>query len=205
MKKILCLVLAMLMLCTTAVALADSVVEEPEFDRSRLTGSDLYHYDKFTKEWNVQGSYQKEYSDARVIVCLLLFDTYVENSMGPELRIMFFDKEAQAYDTVTAFRAIVGEKIFCWESLEQGTNGSNAFSGEVMKAFCEALLTGEEVAFQIDHTDKYGSSWTATIDPVDSSALSELRAMAQLLIDSNAWSICPINYLFDIVYGATME
>lgn len=205
MKKILCLVLAAVMLCAMVAASAETVEEAPAFDKSKLTGSELYSYDKFSKEWNVQGSCVKEYRDARVDVALLLFDAYVEEGFGPELRVSYFDKETQTYDKVTAFRAIVGDKIFYWETLQEMTNSGSALSGEVMEAFCEALLTYEEVAFQIDHTDKYGKSWTSTIDPVDSSALAELRTMARLFKDSNAWSINKTPEFWDLICGATME
>lgn len=201
MKKFLCVLLAMVLMCATLLAFAETVA----FDKSKLTGSELYRYDKFSREWNIQGHYVKEYRDASVTVSLLLFDVYVEEGWGPEVRVEFFDKETQQYDKVTAFRAIVGEKMFCFESLEEGTNVGYAFGGNVLEALCEALLAGGEVAFQIDHTDKYGTSWTATIDPVDRTDLSDLIAMATLLKNSNAWSASTAPEIMDIIFGATME
>lgn len=207
MKKILCLVLAALLLCTTFAAFAETTTATPAFDKSKLTGSELYNYDKFSKDWNVQGHYIKEYSDATVLVYFLLFDNYVTEGWGPELRVVFFDKEAQHYNQITAFRAIVGEQMFCWETLAASSNrgAGYAFGGDVMKEFANALLSGNEVAFQIDHTDKYGSSWTSTIDPVNYSDLADLRTMARLLNDSNAWYLDSAPALSDYYYGATAE
>lgn len=207
MKKFLCLVLAALLLCATFAAAAETATETPAFDKSKLSGSSLYTYDKFAKTWNIQAHYVKEYRDATILVYLLMFDNYVTEAWGPELRVVYFDKEAQHYNQVTAFRAIVGEQMFCWEKLAASSNrgAGYAFGGDVLKAFSKALLTGNEVAFQIDHTDKYGTSWTSTIDPVDSTALADLRAMAQLLEDSNAWYVDTSPYVSDYYYGATME
>lgn len=212
MKKILCMLMTVMLLCTAFAAIAETTggatpeaTEAPAFDKLKLTGSDLYHYDKFSKEWNVQGAYVKEYRNAVVKVALLLFDTYVEEGWGPELRVQYFDKDSQTYDEVTAFRAIVGEKIFSWENMQVGTNSSCVISGEVLKAFCQELRAGGAVAFQIDYTDKYGSSWTTTIDPVESSALSELRTMAHLFNNSHAWSIDQSPWINDIMFEASME
>lgn len=201
MKKILCLVLAVMMLIasTTALAAVDT------FDKSKLTGSDLYHYDKFSKEWNIQGSYFKEYIDARIRVSLLLFDDYVEAGFGPELRVEVFDKENQCYDQVTAIRILVGEKMFSFENLLPMTNNSCALGGTVMEELCNALIAGGEVAIQIDRTDKFGDSWTSTIDPVSRTDLTDLIAMSKLLRDSKAWSVVSDRELNDIIYGATME
>lgn len=148
MKKILCMVLAVMMLIaqTTALAAVDT------FDKSKLTGSDLYSYDKFSKEWNIQGTYVKEYSNVRIRIALLLFDDYVEEGYGPELRVEFFDKENQCYDQVTAIRILVGEKMFSFEKLLSTSNNSYAFGGTVMEELCSALIAGGEVAIQIERT-----------------------------------------------------
>lgn len=201
MKKFLCVLLAMVLMCTAFAAVA----EAPAFDKSKLTGSELYSYDRFSKEWNIQGSYVKEYRDAQVRVALIVFDSFVEDGVGPELRVRFFDKETQQYDEVTAFRAVVGDKIFCFEELFPGDNSGSVYGGNVLKEFCTALISGQEIAFQIDHTDKYGSSWTGTIDPVDRTALADLIEMAILLRDSNAWSIVQNPEYWDLLFGATME
>lgn len=201
MKKFLCMVLAVLMLVMSVAAVA----EAPKFDKSKLTGSPLYSYDKFTKKWNVQGTYVKEYSDVRIEVCFLLFDTYVTEEWGPELRVIVFDKESQSYCDVIAFRAIVGEQMFCWENMRDGTNCGYVFGGEVAGEFAKALQSSEEVAFQVVYTDKYGNTWRYTIDPVDSAALGDLREVSKLLNDSNAWTIDPLPAASDNYYGATME
>lgn len=201
MKKVLSFVLALMLACVSFAAVAEGAA----FDKTKVTGSSLYNYDRFTKEWSIQGVYTKEYSNARVQVALLLFDSFVEDGMGPELRVLFFDKDTQQYDEVTAFRAVVGEKIYCFEELFPGSNSGSVIGGTVLKELCTALIAGGEVAFQIDHTDKYGSSWTGTIDPVDRTALAELIEMTRLLRDSNAWSLDATPEFWDTFFGATME
>lgn len=204
MKKLTSVILLLIILCIFCCA---AIAEETtsSFDKSKITGSSLYNYDKFSKEWNIQGAYYKEYRDAYVKVVLLLFDAYVEWECGPELRIIFFDKEQNCYDEVTAFRAIVGEKMFSFEKPTVDDNSSSVYSCDTLEAFCNALIDGTEVAFQLDHTDMYGKSWTATIDPVASSDLTELVGMAQLLKNSNAWTISSYGSLSDILYEASIE
>ncbi len=216
MKKIISFCLAMLLLCSCALAEVKPTAKPtaaptaaPAFDQSKIKTSTLYNYDKFDKSWNIQGSYAKNYRDASVEICLLLFDYYVEKGWGPELRLYFFDKEANYYDNVTCFRAIIGEKLYSFERLNESSsaNAGYAFACETMKEFCEALTKAKkgEVAFQIDHTDMYGQSWTATIDPVDMTDLKELIDMAKLLNRSNAWSIVEDLKLQDLMYFASVE
>lgn len=204
MKKVLAILCTIVMLTVSLSALSEVLVA---FDKSAVTGSDLYSYDKFSKEWNVGGSYIKEYRDATVAVSLLLWDTYVDEGWGPELRITYFDKENKCYDRVTAFRAIVGETMYSFEDLKKGSNNNSgfAFGGNVMKELMNALISGKEVAFQLDHTDTFGSGWTSTIDPVSYTDLSELIEMAKLMEKSHAWDIDVTPMLSDESVQATME
>ena len=200
MKKYLSVAIMMIMLCCMCcVVLAEESIVS--FDKEKLTGSPLYSYDKFAKKWNIQGVYIKEYSDARVEVHLLLFSSYVEKEYGPELRVKYFDKENDCYDTVSAFRVIIGETLYSFEKLVEGS----AFSCLTLEKLCNALIDGEAVAFQLVHEDKYGQSWTATIDPVDIENLNELISMAKLLKESNAWSIDPNLSMWDAIYNASVE
>ena len=201
MKKFLCMVLAVLMLVMSVAAVAES----PKFDKSKLTGSPLYKYDKFTQKWSIGGAFVKEYSDARVEVQLALFDSYVQNAYGPALQVSFYNKNTGAYDRVIAIRIVVGDRIFCFEKL--GNNGawSYAFGGSVMEELCTELIAGGEVAIQFEHVDKYGTKRLSTVDPVQPYELRELITMAKLLRDSNAWSIDTNKYGSDALYGATME
>ena len=210
----------MLLLCSCAMAEVKPTAKPtvkptaaptaaPAFDLLKIRTSSLYDFDKFDKSWNVQGTYKKNYRDATVEVCLLLFDTYVEKEWGPELRLYYFDKDANHYDNVTAFRAIIGDKLFSFERLNRSSsaNAGYVFACETMKEFCNALIKAKkgEVAFQIDHTDMYGQSWTSTIDPVDINDLKELIAMAKLFNSSNAWSLVEDLEGEDSKYLASVE
>lgn len=220
MKKLISFCLAMLLLCSNALAEVKPTAKPtfkpttaptaaPAFDQSKIKTSTLYNYDKFDKSWNIQGSYEKNYRDCSMEICLLMFDTYVEKGWGPELRLYYFDKEANHYDNVTGFRAIIGEKLYSFERLSKSSagNAGYAFACETMKEFCTALSKAKkgEVAFQIDHTDMYGQSWTSTIDPVDMTDLKELIDMAKLLNRSNAWSIVEDLEVADLQYFASVE
>lgn len=200
MKKILCMALAILMLCGAVIAMAEGA-----FDLSKVTSSELYHYNKFDKTWDFQGSYIKEYSDAAVRIGIVMFNDCVDYGVGPEMRVMVFNKNTQQYYEVTAFRAIVGDKVFRFELLQPYGSSSSLMGGSVLRKFCDALIDGGDVAFQIDYKDSYGTIRSITIDPVDRKDLAELIEMAKLMRDSNAWS-CDINpEYWDSVFGAIAE
>lgn len=220
MKKFISFCLAMLLLCSCAIAEVKPTAKPtvkptaaptaaPAFDPSKIRSSSLYSYDKFDKSWDIQGSYVKNYRDASVEICLLLFDTYAEEGWGPELRLYYYDKDANRYDNVTGFRAIIGDKMYSFEHLSKSSsaNAGYAFACKTMKEFCSALITAKkgEVAFQLDHVDMYGQTWTSTIDPVDMTDLKELIDMAKLLNRSNAWSIVEDLETEDLRYFASVE
>lgn len=215
MKKLCSVFLTLIMLFSlTASACAVTVKEttasgEAGFDQSILAGSAFYKYDKFEKTWNAQASYKKIYNDAEIYVYLMLFDTYVDKGWGPELRVRYFNKDKQGYDTVTAFRAIIGDTIFRFEKMTESSNNNNSyvFACNTLKEFCVALASHPEaeIAFQIIHTDKYGSSWRSTIDPVDNEALRDIIEFAALLNASNAWSTAKAIEIYDDYYGASFE
>jgi hypothetical protein len=204
MKKTLSFILA-LMLLLPVFALGESAENGSVFDKTVLEKSHLYSYDKFAKKWQIDGKYLKNYRDSRVEVLFLLFDSYVENQLGPEIRVVCFDKENETYNTVLSFRAFVDDTLFSIEKLNGRDTYSNAFGASGIQAFADALVNAKEVAFQINFIDKFGESWTLTIDPVDVSELNELKEISKVFKESNAWTTVSNPKEYDAIYGISIE
>ena len=210
MKRSVCFLLVIVLLSLTLPVFAENPPASspndgtPDFDRSVFESSELYSYDKFKKSWTVQARYDKKYSNADVVVWVLLFNSYIEKGWGPELRVQYFDKKNDCYDKVTAFRALVGETLFTFE-LDESTNRGYAFGGSVFRDLLNSLDNASEVAFQLDHTDKFGDSWTLTIDPVAPEDLREIIEIASMLEASHTWENCEYYYSNDFDFNATKE
>ncbi len=204
MKKTLSFILA-LMLLLPVFALGESAENGSVFDKTILEKSHLYRYDKFTKEWQIDGEYLKDYRNSRVKVIFLLFDSYVEKQWGPEIRVVRFNKENESYDTVLSFRAFVDDTLFSIEKLIDSDTYSYAVGASGIQAFADALVNAKEVAFQIDFIDKFGESWTLTIDPVDVSELNELKEISKVFKESNAWTTVSNPKEYDAIFGISIE
>ena len=204
MRRMLATLLLVALVCSiTSVSLASSV--DSKFDKNVFTDSPYYKYDKFKKTWSLEGEYTKEYRNAKISISIGITDGYVDSEFGPVMVFSYFDKENSNYDSVTAFRAIIGEKTFVFENVS-GDEGLNfIIACNTFEQFCNTLNTSKEIAFQFDHTDKFGRSYTSTIDPVDTDALIELKVIAKLLKNSNAWSTCPNKEKYDTIFEASIE
>ena len=189
-------------------AYATDATEVPAFDKTVFEASSLYSYDKFDKTWTVQAHWEKKYSDATIEFHIVLFDSDLAVFQSPELIVEFFNKDYQAYDEVTAFRMLIGEKLYTFEKMDhfRETAGS-VYGGNVLRNMLSALNSSDEVAIQIDVTDKYGTSHTYTIDPVTADSLSEVKTISQLLEKSNYWAQYPSIYMtvYDSYYSASEE
>ena len=209
MKRFLALLICVFVLANFFVyASATDAEAPPAFDKAVFEASSLYSYDKFAKTWTVQAHWEKQYSDATIEFHIVLFDSDLADYVTPELIVEFFDKDYQEYYEVTAFRMLIGEKLYCFENLEHfRETGASAYGGYVLRHMLNELDTEEEVAIQIEYTDKFGTSRTGTIDPVSAESLSEIITIAHLLETSNYWAQYPTLYMtvYDAYYSASEE
>ena len=157
------------------------------FDASKLKNSPAYSYDNSTKSWKIVDGYARYYSNVDVKLYVFLSSGYVEKGWGPDMRIFFYDKEKQHYDTINGFRAAVNDKVYCFDYFEQADDCSIIYGGKVMRAFLESLSSARSVAFEIDHTTKDGISYTATIDPVNIRDLNGIAELGRLFEAANLW------------------
>lgn len=210
MKKLSAFLIGMLVfLSITSYAFqfgSETTEVEAKFNLTALEKNPYYKYDKFTKSWNIQGDYTAEYRDCRASVRLLLFRNYVDNQWGPELRVEYFNKELKEYMPVSAFRAVVGDKVYKFEKLSISESDSYAFSCITLQEFCNAMINAnaKEIAFQISFTEK-GSGWVLTMDSLTEKDLVRLKSVASALKKSNAWTIQPYNEEYDSFYQASIE
>ena len=187
MKKLLSafLVLVFILSLISVSALAAGSFDKSVFENSR----------KFSKEgfgWKLIGGYEKKFAEARISVRTMLFDNYVTQGWGPELRVEYYDYLYKDYDEVTGFKASVDGVIYSFDNLQyddsEDVHGGSVFGGTVYQAFMKDILDCKDVMFQITHTDAGGDTYTSTIEHVHSGDLSPLQEMAKYLMKSNAFS-----------------
>lgn len=180
----------------------------PAFDKTVFEASDLYSYDKFNKTWTVQAHWEKQYSNATLEFHIVLFDSDLAVYHTPELIVEWFNKDYQDYDEVTAFRVMVGERLYRFEKMGHfRETGASVYGGNVLRNMLNELNTSGEVALQLEVTDKYGASHTYTVDPVSAESLSEIKTIGLMLEASNYWvhfSVFRMMY-YDGYYCASEE
>ncbi len=168
---------------------------------------------KFTKfgfgNWKLIGGYEKSFVEGDVKVRAMLFDNYVKEGWGPELRIEFYDTQHKRYDEVTSFKASVDEVIYSFDKLEynddEDVHGGSVFGGSVYQAFMKDILDCKDVIFLITHTDWEGDSIDSVIEHVHSGDLSNLQIMSKYFIDSNTWKTDSDPEGNDEYYGASIS
>lgn len=202
MKRILSALLVLAVLCSFALTASAA-----GFDVSKLKSSPMFSYDSSANGWKIVDGYNKEYSDVEVSLILFLSSTYVEKGWGPDLRIIYYDKNKANYDTVEGLRITVNDKIYSFYGFEQGTNNSYVFGGQVMRAFLNSLPAAVSAAIEIDHTTKDGKSYTATIDPVSIRELKGLADLGRLFEAANLWDpeVTTDYYDNDKYYSASID
>ena len=202
MKKLISLLLCLALLAALPLTAAEAA---GSFDRSAFENSTKYSRQS-NGEWNIQGHYIKQYSNARIMVYSLLFSDYVTEGWGPELRVFYFDPATQMYNQVTGFRADVNGTVYCFDNMGPGNNGAGyAFGGTVQEAFFRALLNAKTVSFEIDYINAAGEHRTGWDDHIHTGELSELIDMAKYLIKSNAFTIDQDAKGSDKLFGAYIQ
>ncbi len=203
-KKLVTLFLA---LALVSAVFAPAALAAGGFDKSVFENSTKCTKSGFS--WNLIGGYSVEFAEAVVKVRAMLFDNYVTEGWGPELRVEFYNRLYKDYDEVTAFRASVDDVIYSFEKLDyngdEDIHGGSAFGGTVFPAFMQDILECRNVSFQIDHIDPFGVKETASIDHVHTGDLSDLQEMAKYLIRSKAFTTNTSPEWNDEYYGASIR
>lgn len=202
------IILLVLLLVLPIIALGEVVVKKKVgLDKAVLENSGLYSYDKFTKDWRLYGEWINDSEYGTVTVYFLYLKSDVEQKTGPSVGFSFYDKASDSYTTVTAFRAILDEKLYTFEKLSQFYTFGFAYGGKVLQAFMNSLKAAKEAAFQLVYTNKYGISYNYNIEQIVISQLSQLAEVADVIEKSNAWSIVSAYDMLrlDSQYGVSVE
>ena len=202
------LISALLVLIFVLSLIGTSAMAAGGFDKTVFENST-----KFTKfgfgNWKLIGGYEKSFVEADVKVRAMLFDNYVKEGWGPELRIEFYDTQHRCYDEVTAFKASVDEVIYSFDNLvyddSEDVHGASVFGGTVYEAFMKDILECRDVIFLITHTDYEGDSIDSVIEHVHSGDLSNLQVMSKYFAQSKAFSTDKDPEGHDEKYGASIS
>ena len=181
---------------------------ESAFDISALQSSSSF--DQRGDYWSIAGEFSgmaDGYSEA-VTVGAYLSSTYVSEGWGPELRISLKKNAGNVFCEVTAFRATVNGIPFRFEKLAYNDSPSihagYLFGGNVYHQFLEEMRSVKSASFQIDYKDAEGTAHTAAIDHVHTGELGKLVKVADVLINSNAFSSDMDPDGNDALYGASV-
>ncbi len=204
MKKTVALVLVLV--------LALSIIGTPALAAGSFDKSIFENSTKFSRfgfgSWSLIGGYAQPFVEGKISVTAMLFDSYVSEGWGPELRISFYDNYYERYDEVTAFKASVDDVIYSFDKLayndDEEIHAGYCFGGKVYEAFMKDILECKNVMFLISHTDVYGDSSDAVIEHVHTGDLSDLQDMAKYLIRSNAFGTDTDPAGNDSYYGASI-
>lgn len=203
-----------ILLILTVVALVFSIVTTTAFAATgKFDKSVFENSTKFTKEgftsWKLIGGYSQRFTQGTVWVRAMLFDYYIKEGWGPELRVEFYDPAARDYMEVKAFRANVDDVLYSFDALQyddkEDVHGGSAFGGTVYPEFLQALIGAKNVAFQIDYENIYGKDVTLTIEHVHTGDLSDLKEMANYLFRSKAFSADTNPEESDKLYAASIQ
>ena len=202
------LISAILVLIFVLSLISTSALAAGGFDKSVFENST-----KFTRfgfgNWKLIGGYEKQFVEGTVRVRAMLFDNYVKEGWGPELRVEFYDSYYKYYDEVTAFKASVDGVIYSFDNLvyddSEDVHGGSAFGGKVFEAFMKDIVDCKDVMFMITHTDFEGDSYDSVIEHVHSGDLSNLQDMSKYLIRSNAFKTDTDPTGNDKYYGAHID
>ena len=181
---------ALLVLVFVLSLIGTSAMAAGGFDKSVFENSRKFSRFGFGN-WSLIGGYEKSFQGADVKVRAFLFDNYVSEGWGPELRIEFYDTNHKRYDEITAFKASVDGVVYNFDKLDYNddpdVHGGYAFGGRVYQAFMADIIYSSDVMFLITHTDWEGDSIDSVIEHVHTGDLSNLIEMAKYLSQSNAW------------------
>lgn len=192
MKRILSVLLVLSVLFSFGI-----IADAAGFDASKLKSSSMYSYDSSSGSWKIVGGYTKSYSNVDVKILLFLCNDYINDGWGPDLRIIYYDKNKANYDAIEGFRATVDDKIYSFYNFEPGEKNSCVYGGPVMRAFLNSLSSAGTITFEIDHITKDGDSYTATIDSVRPGEVTKLVELARLFESSNLWDPAVTKDLYD--------
>lgn len=203
MKKRIFTFLAMILVFSL---ISSSALAAGNFNKSVFENSRKYSQDGFG--WKLIGGYEKKFVEAKVSVRAMLFDTYVTNGSGPELRVEYYDTLYNYYAEVTGFTASIDGKVYSFDNLvyhdDDDVHGGSVFGGTVFKEFMKDILNCKKIMFKITYLDA-GDVCTATIEHVHSGDISPLQDMAKYLIKSNAFSTDNDPEGHDKKYGASIS
>lgn len=176
-----------LLVCLLILLLAGSAFAETQtrHDMSIFESMQNYAYDKFDKEWNCHGAYQKIYSDAKLVVGLQVDG----NDNGPTFLPHLYawirkpDNTAALYN-VNSIDILVGETLYSYPKWQLGEALSYVFLGEKNgKALVEAMAEADEISVRLNH-----SLGNVSIDITPEEYSTTLKPMARALVDFDIWS-----------------
>ena len=214
MKRLISLLLVAAMIFAFAATGASASFDKSVFENSRKF--------KMLNDggWAISGMYAKNYSKESVEIYAILDDDCVKDGTGPKLVFVYFNKELDSHNIVTAFKAIVDGIVFEFTDLDSEDPQASAYNaakilitedygymhcGKVAKQFLKSLESAKKIAFFYTYEDIFGESYIRYDDEVSTGSVSQLVDLYGYFKNSRVWDTVDDMDAVDEKYGATME
>lgn len=191
MKKSFALLLVFILIAAVGFsAYAEEATEQKKYDYSGFEKYSHYEYDKFDKCWTYYEFYEKDYSDAEIIIGMNI-GGYPEGKSQvntPMLYVKVTDKKENPLYTVKKIDLLIDDVKYSYDKMLETSSQSTVFLGNQGKELVEAIANSNSVSVKLtlEHSDV---KFDLDQNQVDSS----LKVIAKALIENNVW-----DYLLEV-------
>lgn len=206
-------VLMILVLCLTCTpfAMAEEPAEEKvsnikpepigEFDYTVLQNFNGYNYDKFEKQWSYYAGYDKEYSDADILIAIKLFGEHGGNNLEEvDLYAKVIDKQGNNIKTVQSLSFLIDDTMYSINKMPtpDGTMAGCTFLYDSGYELVKALADGKEVSIKLSYYD--GGS---TILDLTYSDFADMQELCKNVVKYNIWDYYIQNFMLGVMEFAS--
>ena len=164
MKK----VISMVMEFVRVFSFATTVFAD-EFDYKTVLGSRSgYDYDKFDKHWSYYQAYVEHYNDGDVVIGISAWGVKGGSNLDDtELYVKVLDTNGEPMWTVESIAFLVGEDLYSYSSMSEGSTSSTVFIGKNGQALIKALADCDPSDVAVKIESNKGSYLTIDLDAAE--------------------------------------
>ena len=209
-KAISILLVFALCLSFTPLAMAEDSEEkesnikaEPvgEFDYTVLQYSKGYNYDKFAKSWSYYAGYDKEYSDADILIAIKLFGEDGGNNLEEaDLYAKVVDKQGKSIKTVKSLDFLIDDVMYSINNMPapDGTMAGSTFLYDTGYELIKALANAKSVSVKLSYYD--GGNTILDLTYYD---FAELQELCKNVVKYKIWDYYIPNFMLAIMESAS--
>lgn len=185
MKKIIALLLIFILIASVGFsAYAEETTEQKKFDYSGFEKYSHYEYDKFDDCWTYYEFYEKDFSDAEIIIGMNV-GGYPEGKSQvntPMLYVMVMDEKENPLYTVKKIDFLIDDVKYSYNKMLETSSQSTVFLGKQGKELVEAIANSNSISVKLT-LERDDVKFDLDQNKVDNS----LKVIAKALLDNNVW------------------